>query len=115
MQGKGPKIASPVTGRHGGAFTNFGDYSVNLFEHIEYFGTPPSRALFDMAAVAILKNPSWARRKEVPAPLLVNNQWMERPQNQRKITIWENFDRDKIIADFFQTIDESHLEGKTKN
>ena len=49
-----------MTGRHGGAFTNFGDYSVDLFEHIDLYGDPPSRALFDMAAVAIVKNPAWA-------------------------------------------------------
>ena len=68
MPGKGPRAESPVTGRHGGTFTTFGDYPVNLFEHITPDGTPPSRALFDMAAAAILKNPAWARREEIPAP-----------------------------------------------
>jgi len=32
MPGKGPSISTPVTGRHGGKFSNFGDYSVELFE-----------------------------------------------------------------------------------
>ncbi len=36
MPGKGPHIAEPVTGRHGGQFTNFGDYSIELFEKFEW-------------------------------------------------------------------------------
>lgn len=100
MPGKGPKIKTPVTGRHGGTYTCFGDYSVSLFEHIDYHSDPPSRALFDMAAVAIVRDSTWAGKKEIPAPLLVNNQWVERPDNPRKITIWENFNKEAILEDF---------------
>ncbi len=100
MPGKGPKINTPVTGRHGGTYNCFGDYSVNLFEHIDYHSDPPSRALFDMAAVAIVRDSTWAGKLEIPAPLLVNNQWVERPDNPRKITIWENFNKDAILEDF---------------
>jgi len=106
MPKKGPKVAPPVVGRHQVAFDNFGDYSVNLFEHIKYHGTPPARALFDMAAVAIVKNPTWAKTKQIPAPMLQNNIWVERPHNPRKITLWENFDQDKIMADFYRTMEE---------
>jgi inosine-uridine nucleoside N-ribohydrolase len=109
MLGKGPKVSTPVTGRHGDAFTTFGDYSVDLFSHIELHGNPPSRALFDMAAVAIVKKPSWASARQVPAPVLVNNQWVERPGNPRKITVWENFDADKIMADFYRSMDHYQL------
>jgi purine nucleosidase len=105
MPGKGPHIATPVNGRHGGDFTSFGDYSVNLFEHIHYSGTPPSRALFDMVAVAIVKNPAWGKKTEIPAPKLVNNRWVEQPENARKIVVWGDFDKEKIIADFYQTMD----------
>ncbi|UCD24091.1 MAG: nucleoside hydrolase [Gemmatimonadota bacterium] len=104
MPGSGPIADSPVTGRHGGTFTNFGDYSVDLFEHIDLYGDPPSRALFDMAAVAIVKNPAWATSRAVPAPLLQDGEWTERPNNEREITLWENFDRAAIIADFFATM-----------
>ena len=106
MPKKGPQVAAPVMGRHQVAFNNFGDYSVNLFEHIKYHGTPPARALYDMAAVAIVKNPAWAKAKQIPAPTLQNNVWVERPNNPRKITVWENFDQDKIMADFYRTMDE---------
>jgi inosine-uridine nucleoside N-ribohydrolase len=105
MPGKGPHIAAPVTGRHGGNFTTFGDYSVNLFEHINYHGTPPSRALFDMVAVAIVKNPDWGKKTVIPAPKLINNRWVEQPENPRKIVVWGDFDKEKIIADFYQTMD----------
>jgi purine nucleosidase len=104
MPGLGPEVEEPVTGRHGGGFRTFGDYAVSLFEHIDYHGDPPSRALFDMAAVAILKNPGWASSKEIPAPVLVGKEWQERPGNARKIVLWEDFDRDAIIADFFTTM-----------
>lgn len=112
MPGKGPDINTPVTGRHGVAFTNFGDYSLNLFEHIEYHGNPPARALFDMAAVAIVKNPSWATARQIPCPILINNTWVERPENSRKITIWENFDRNKIMEDFYQSMEKYVLVKK---
>ncbi|HRG78799.1 MAG TPA: nucleoside hydrolase, partial [Cyclobacteriaceae bacterium] len=103
MPGLGPHISTPVTGRHGGEFYCFGDYSINLFEHINYDGDPPARALFDMAAVAIVKNPAWAKHRSIAAPIFINNQWVERPKNLRTITIWENFNREAIIADFFSS------------
>jgi len=112
MPGIGPKVSPPVTGRHGAAFTNFGDYSVNLFEHIKFYGTPPARALFDMAAVAIVKNSSWAEQKTIPAPILKDNTWVERPENRRTITVWENFDKEKIMADFYDTMEHYVLAEK---
>ena len=104
MPGRGPVATVPVTGRHGGSFTNFGDYSVDLFDHIDLDGDPPSRALFDMAAVAIVKDPSWATPRSIPAPVLQDGEWKERPDNERQIILWENFDRAAIIADFFATM-----------
>jgi inosine-uridine nucleoside N-ribohydrolase len=111
MPGKGPKVSTPVTGRHKEAFTTFGDYSVNLFEHIKYYGNPPSRALFDMAAVAIVKNPSWANVIEIPAPILQNNAWVNRSANPRKIKVWENFKREEIMQDFYKTMEQYVLAG----
>lgn len=104
MPGAGPQISEPVVGRHGGEFTSFGDYSINLFQHIDLHGDPPSRALFDMAAVAIVKNPDWAVPTEIPAPILVDGVWQERPENSRTIVIWENFDKDRILADFMESM-----------
>jgi inosine-uridine nucleoside N-ribohydrolase len=109
MPGKGPKVAEPITGRHGGIFNTFGDYAVSLFEHIDYHSDPPARALFDMAAVAIVKNPSWAKRTAIACPKLVAGQWIEQPENTRKILLWENFDREAIIGDFYRTLDEYQL------
>ena len=105
MPGKGPHISTPVIGRHGGTFTNFGDYSVNLFQNIYYHDDPPSRALFDMAAVAIVKNPFWAKQQKIPKPELINGKWRERPNHPYHITLWENFDKEKIIDDFFSSME----------
>ncbi|MFB0944638.1 MAG: nucleoside hydrolase [Spirosomataceae bacterium] len=104
MPGLGPTITTPITGRHGGEFTNFGDYSADLFKHIDYHGDPPARAMFDMVAVAILKNPNWAEKKEIPCPVLIDNQWIERPENPRKIMLWENFDAKNVMKDFYVSL-----------
>lgn len=104
MPGLGPEIDTPVEGRHGGLFSTFGDYSVNLFQHIHFHDEMQSRALFDMAAVSILKQPEWAQRKEIPAPILIDNQWVERPENKRKILLWENFDKENIMNDFYSVM-----------
>ena len=105
MKGKGPIASSPVTGRHGGTFTNFGDYAYDLFQHIDLYGDPPSRALFDMVAVAVAKEPDWGEKKRIPAPKLVDNQWVEQADNQRKIIIWENFDKAAVIKDFYDRME----------
>ncbi len=105
MPGKGVQVKSPIPGRNGGEFTTFGDYSLNLFENINLEGDPPSRALYDMAALAIIKNPAWAARIEVPASRLVDERWQEHPDNSRRIVVWEQFDRDGIMTDFYRTMD----------
>ena len=105
MPGKGPRAGSPVTGRHGGTFSTFGDYSIDLFEHIELDGNPPSRALYDMAAAAILKNPAWAQSEVIAAPDLVDGAYVPRPANARRVTVWTHFEREAILADFFSTMD----------
>ena len=109
MPGLGPRVAESVTGRNGGEFHNFGDYAINLFENIELQGDPPSRALYDMAALAIIKNPAWARRSEIRAPYLNDGTWEERPDNPRRIVLWEDFDRAQIMADFYQTMEHYRL------
>lgn len=103
--GRGPRTPAPVMGRHGVAFSTFGDYAVNLFAHIAFDRTPPSRALYDVGAAAILKNPAWATSRRQGAPSLVGKRWEERADNSRTIVIWENFDRDAIVADFVRTLE----------
>jgi len=112
LAGKGIQVSEPVTGRHGGTFTNFGDYAVSLFENIDLHGDPPSRALFDMVAVAILKNPDWGETRAIPAPKLVDGEWVERPDNPRTITLWENFDAEAILEDFYETMEQPVLAKK---
>lgn len=105
MPGLGPVVEKPVTGRHGGTFTCFGDYSVDLFRHITHLEDGCFRSLFDMAAVAIVKDPSWAEAREIPCPLYINDVWVEQPANGRKISIWENFQTEAIMADFYATLE----------
>jgi len=111
MPGLGPHIADSITGRHGGEFHCFGDYSVNLFE--QFRGNPTSRPLFDMAAVSIVKNPNWAERVVIGAPEYLNGKWIDHPDNPRKIVIWENFKKEFIMQDFYHTI--QHYTLPTQN
>ncbi len=104
MPGLGPKAQQPITGRHGGTYENFGDYAVSLFEHIDYHDSEKTRALFDLAAVAIIKNPGWAKSRTHPCPVFTNGQWQEQPDNTREIVIWEYFDKDGIVDDFMQSL-----------
>ncbi len=113
MPGAGPKV-SPIEGRNGGQFDNFGDYAVDLFEHIDLHGDPPSRALFDMVAVAILKNPDWGVQRTLPAPRLVEASWQERPMNKREIILWENFQSEAILEDFYDRMQNPVLLGMGK-
>lgn len=115
MPGRGPDVNPHVSGRHGGTYSNFGDYAVSLFDNYPMKGTPPSRPLYDMAAVAIIKNPSWATSKKIPAPVLIDNEWEERPENLREITLWENFDIYGIMYDFFVTMENPVLIKKNKS
>jgi purine nucleosidase len=105
MAGRGPRISPPVIGRDGGAYATFGDYSVALFERIQLNGNPPSRALYDMAAVAIVKNPAWGAARRIPAPKLEATGWVDRPDHARTVVIWENFDRAAIMRDFYASIE----------
>jgi len=105
MPGMGPVVEEPVSGRHGGTFTCFGDYSVDLFRHINHLEDGCFRSLFDMAAVAIIKDPSWAEASEIPSPLYINNEWVEQAGNNRMITIWENFNPEAIMTDFYSTME----------
>lgn len=112
MPGKGPVIDEMITGRHGGEFNNWGDYSAELFGRYDMYGEPKARALFDQAAIAILKNPDWAESYDHPAPINIDGEWVERPDNPRKITIWEWFDIYGIMNDFFITMDDYQLVDK---
>ena len=102
--GKGPVTDTPVEGRHGGTFTCFGDYSANLFDHIKLH-SDGTRSLYDLCAVAIVKNPKWAEATRIPAPTMIDGKWVDFPDNARKITLWENFNRNEIIGDFVATLD----------
>jgi len=112
MPGLGPHVETPVTGRHGGTFTCFGDYSVDLFRHIDHLEDGCFRSLFDMAAVAIVKDSTWATATEIPCPVLINNAWVEQPDNPRKIIVWENFKKELIIEDLYKTLDISKSEAQ---
>lgn len=103
FSGRGPHIDRPVIGRHGGEFYCFGDYSANLFQNIR-LGKGGTRALYDMCAVAIVKNPAWAEARQIPAPTMIDGVWVSRPDNPVKITLWEHFDRKGIITDFISAL-----------
>ena len=76
-----------------------------LFRGAEPFGDPPRRSLFDLAGVSIVGEPGWARPVEVPAPSFLDGEFVERPNRDRTILYWEQFDSDAILDDFFTTLE----------
>jgi purine nucleosidase len=58
-----------------------------------------------MAAVAIVKNPSWATATRMPAPRIEAQGWIDRPNHPRHIVVWEHFDAQAIMQDFYATMD----------
>lgn len=109
MAGKGPRVSPAVIGREGGSHQTFGDYSIALFDRISLNGNPPSRALYDMAAVAILKNPAWATARRIAAPRLDAKGWVDRPGHPRTVVVWEHFDRAAIMRDFYARMERFEL------
>jgi len=110
MPGKGPVAEQSVQGRDGEYYTNFGDYSVSLFKNMGGAGKPDySRPLYDMAAVAIVKEPSFASHFDIPAPILRDRRWTERRSNKRMIRVWEHFNKEAIINDFYETMNNYKL------
>lgn len=114
MPGKGPHLATAIPGRRkdGGSFTNFGDYSLQLFKYISYKTNPPSRALFDLVTLSILKQPAWGEKQVINAPLFVNNTWVQQPQAVREVVLWENFKAKEIINDFFTVMENYKIKQK---
>lgn len=100
MSGRGPRISHKVTGRDGGEFDCFGDYSVDLFQHVK----DTVRSLYDLAAAAIVKDPGWAVKRVIPAPRFENGKWIDQKDNPRRVVLWENFDRDSIVHDLYRTM-----------
>ncbi len=89
MTGKGPQTIPEVPGRSGGTFSNFGDYAIDLWSNVD-----ETRPLFDLGAIAIVKEPTWAD----------TTRWRS-DAHERDILLYENFKRDAIIADFFATME----------
>lgn len=105
IAGKGPQV-SPVEGRKGGTFTCFGDYSLNLFDQCSTDDNY-RRALFDMAAVSVVRHPEWCEAKSIPAPTMVDKKWVERPENDHTIKILYNFNSDAITGSLIDLLNEA--------
>jgi inosine-uridine nucleoside N-ribohydrolase len=105
MPGLGPTVDPPIVGRTGRKHSTFGDYSAELFRASEPFGDPPRRSLFDLAGVSIVGEPGWARSVEVAAPSFLDGEFVERPNRDRTILYWEQFDSEAILGDFFTTLE----------
>ena len=95
MRGLGPRISGTIPGRAGGAFSCFGDYSADLFERVD----EEERSLYDVCALAILREPSWATPVQVSGYRVAGEAWEKSPK-PGVFTVWKDFDREQILADF---------------
>jgi len=106
MPGKGPYIETAIEGRDGKNYHCFGDYSVNLFNGV----SDDWRSLYDMAAVATVKNPEWAKRYIVTGAHLNDNGCWFYHINSRKITYFREYDTDAVMNDFWDSMNNPSLE-----
>ena len=62
------------------------------------------RPLFDVVAVAVVKNPDWGAKNPIKASRLNELEWdLDGPQG-REIHIWEHFHKEAILRDFFEVM-----------
>jgi purine nucleosidase len=99
LKGKGMMV-EPIEGRHGGEFDQLGDYLANLWENVEQ----ETRSLFDMAAVATVKNPQWAEDTVVCGPRLVNGEWTTIDTRKDSVVFFRDYDVDGVMDDFWKTM-----------
>jgi len=100
MKGMGPKIAKPIIGRHGGEFDRFGDYSIELFVKYRH----PTRPLFDLCVLSILKNPDLGHMKIAYKVSFDGKNWGYNGDENRQVVFWEKFNKEGILKDFFETM-----------
>lgn len=64
------------------------------------------KLIFFSSPSSHFKNPDWAERREIPAPIMdiETDVWLDRPENERKLVLWESFDIYGIMNDFFHTM-----------
>jgi len=98
LTGLGPAV-DPVEGRHGGSFDRLGNYLVNLWEHVEEV-----RSLFDMAAVATTKNPSWAESITAHGPRYINNAWVKQDNAPDSVVFFNHYNSDSVMNDFWEVM-----------
>ncbi len=91
------KETDPVEGRHGGTYIRLGDYLVNLWENVGQ----ETRSLFDMAAVANVKNPGWAEDTVVYKPRLINSEWTTAGGKSDSVVFWRNYNVNAVMDDFW--------------
>ena len=101
MPGKGVHVNPPIEARDK-SFSNFGDYSVELFKMVN----KPSRPLYDIAPIASLKNQNWSQQDSVVTPLInVNHDgWAIRAGCSRMITIFRHYNSKAVMDDFWETM-----------
>ena len=105
MPGLGPEIEEAIEGRNGGTFTNFGDYAVNLWQNIDKYGEMQVRSLFDLAAIAVIKNPDWSKTEKIKAPVLEDGSWYEKPETDKYILLHKYFEKEGILTDFYKSLE----------
>jgi inosine-uridine nucleoside N-ribohydrolase len=99
MAGAGPAVQA-IEGRHGGFYGRLGDYLVNLWEQVEEV-----RSLFDMAAVATVKNPEIAIPTVVHGPRYLNNEWIRQENATDSVTFFHQYDSEGVMNDFWEVME----------
>ena len=102
----------PELDRHLRGRSRIGDYLYGQF--LQYFAErlkqgqgqdfPWSKVIWDISAVAWLKNPEWVPSQIVPSPVLTDDMHWQSATGRHNIRVANNVDRDAIFNDLFSRL-----------
>lgn len=105
----------PELERHMRGKSRIGDYLFGQFLQYQAVHThgkgpdyPWSKVIWDISAVAWLKNPEWVPSQIVPTPVLTDEVTWRRQAGRHKMRVATDLDRDAVFADLFARLANLH-------
>ena len=84
------------------------NYLIHHFSDDGYHEIKERRVLWDISVVAYLINKSWFNTQEVECPKIKDDTSYELVKNNRKITMVNDIDVDRVYADLFKRLGEKN-------
>ena len=80
------------------------DYLINRFYNDGYHGIQEERVIWDISVIAYMLNKNWFKKEMISCPNIKEDTSYELTNNNRKITMITDIDRDKVYEDLFKKL-----------